>query len=55
MANNEQGFRLLGPRVAGLAHYEQGTARETTFDVEDFSADRPDTLHTIPAGDKSRS
>ena len=54
VANNEQGFRPLGPRVAGLGHYEQGAARETTFDVEDFSADRPDTLHTIPAGDKSR-
>ncbi|MYC31825.1 MAG: hypothetical protein F4X64_01445 [Chloroflexi bacterium] len=54
VANNEQGFRPLGPRVAGLGHYEQGAARETTFDVEDFSADRPNTLHTIPAGDKSR-
>ena len=36
--------------MPGLA----GAARETTFDVEAFSADRPDTLHTIPAGDKSR-
>ena len=54
VANNEQDFRPLGPRVVGLGHYEQGAARETTFDVEAFSTDRPDTLHTIPAGDKSR-
>ena len=28
--------------------------REASFDVEAFSADHPDALHTIPAGDKSR-
>ena len=38
----------------GTGHYAAGSARETTFDVEAFSAERPDTLHTIPAGDKSR-
>lgn len=52
-ANNERDFRSLGPRVAGMPGLA-GAARETTFDIEAFSQDQPDTLHTIPAGDKSR-
>ena len=53
VANNEQDFRPLGPRVADMPGL-RGAARETTFDVEAFSQERPDSLHTIPAGDKSR-
>ena len=57
VANNEQDFRPLGPRVAGVGGvYSAGDTRETNFDVEAFTAERPDTLHTIPARgtDKSR-
>ena len=55
VAGNEKDFRPLGPKVPGRGgHYLAGDAREATFDVEAFSADRPDTLHTIPVGDKSR-
>ena len=53
VANNEQDFRPLGRREAGMPGLN-GASRETTFDIEAFSQDRPDTLHTIPAGDKSR-
>ena len=53
VANNEQDFRPLGKREAGM-HGMGGAVREATFDVEAFAADRPDTLHTMPAGDKSR-
>ena len=45
VAYNEADFRPLGPRPQySLA----GAGREATFDVETFSAERPDTLHTIP-------
>ena len=53
VANNEQDFRPLGPRTH-TGHYSAGSAREATFDVEAFSFEFPDTLHTIPAGDASR-
>ena len=53
MTNNEQDFRPLGSRETGMPGLA-GAARETTFDVEAFSADRPDALHMIPVGDKSR-
>ena len=53
VAGNEQDFRPLGRREAGMPGLN-GASRETTFDIEAFSQDRPDTLHTIPAGDKSR-
>ena len=55
VAGNEKDFRPLGPRMPGRGgHYQPGEARETSFDVEAFAADRPDTLHTIPVGDSSR-
>ena len=54
VASNEKDFRPLGPRVPGRGgHYQAGDARETTFDVEAFSADRPHSLHTIPVGESS--
>ena len=56
VANNEQDFRPLGPRKAATySHYVgPGAVRESSFDDDAFSHDRPDTLHTIPAGDSSR-
>ena len=42
---NEADFRPLGPRPK---YSVAGAGREATFDVETFSAERPDTLHTIP-------
>ena len=53
VASNEQDFRPLGPRTH-TGHYSAGSAREATFDVEAFSFEFPDTLHTVPAGDASR-
>ena len=53
VANNEQDFRPLGRREAGMPGLA-GAVRETTFDIQAFSQERPDALHTIPAGDKSR-
>ena len=53
VANNEQDFRPLGRREAGMPGLA-GAVRETTFDIEAFSQERPDAIHTIPAGDKSR-
>ena len=53
VASNEQDFRPLGRREAGMPGLN-GAAREATFDIEAFSRERRDTLHTIPAGDKSR-
>ena len=53
VANNEQDFRPIGPRTH-TGHYSAGSAREATFDVEAFSFEFPDALHTIPAGDASR-
>ena len=53
VANNEQDFRPLGRREAGMPGLA-GASRETTFDIEAFSQERPDAIHTIPAGDKSR-
>ena len=53
VASNEQDFRPLGRREAGMPGMG-GAAREATFDIEAFSRERRDTLHTIPAGDKSR-
>ena len=45
VAYNEADFRPLRPRPQySLA----GAGREATFDVEAFSAERPETLHTIP-------
>ena len=56
VAYNETDFRPLGPRQA---YFKAGGAREATFDVEAFSAERPETLHTIPdeggTGDKYES
>ena len=43
---NEEGWRPLGPRPK---YINSGGFREATFDVEAFSAQRPQTLHTIPA------
>ena len=54
VAGNEQDFRPLGPRLANVGHFQQGAARESTFDVEAFSFEYPNSLHTIPAGDGSR-
>ena len=48
VAYNETDFRPLGPRPKV---FKAGAAREATFDVEVFSAERPETLHTIPAED----
>ena len=50
VSHNEEDFRPLGPR---LAQFEGGAAREATFDVEMFAAERPATLHTIPAEDSA--
>ena len=48
VARNETEFRPLGPRPK---HYDAGAAREATFDVQAFSAERPGKLHTIPASE----
>ena len=48
VAHNEADFRPLGPRPN---HYDAGAAREAAFNVEAFSAERPGTLHTIPASE----
>ena len=53
VASNEQDFRPIGPRIY-TPDYAAGSAREATFDVEAFSFEFPDALHTIPAGDASR-
>ena len=45
VAYNEADFRPLGPRPQ---YSPAGAGREATFDVEAFSAERPETLHTIP-------
>ena len=45
VAYNEGDFRPLGPRPK---YFVAGAGREATFDVETFSAERPETLHTIP-------
>ena len=54
VSSNEGDFRPLGPKADSSTHYQAGAAREATFDVDAFAADYPDTLHTIPDGDKSR-
>ena len=48
VAYNESDFRPLGPRPR---QFVAGAAREAAFDVNAFSAERPQTLHTIPAED----
>ena len=53
VASNEQDFRPLGPRTH-TGYHSAGSAREATFDVEAFSFEFPDTLHTVPADDASR-
>ena len=53
VAGNEQDFRPIGKREAGMGGLN-GASRETTFDIEAFAQERPDTLHTIPDDDKSR-
>ena len=45
VAYNEADFRPLGPRPK---YFVGGSGREAAFDVEAFSAKRPDTLHNIP-------
>ncbi len=44
------GFRPIGPRTG---HVVGGGHREPTFDVDAFSAEYPESLHTIPADDGS--
>ena len=48
VAYNETDYRPLGPRTG---HGTAGSAREATFDVDTFAAERPDALHTIPDRD----
>ena len=48
VAYNETEYRPLGPRQgSGTA----GASREATFDVDTFAAERPKSLHTIPASE----
>ena len=44
---NETDYRPLGPRPQ---HSTAGAAREASFDVDSFTAERPHKLHTIPVG-----
>ena len=44
------GFRPIGPKTG---HVVGGGHREPTFDVDAFSSEYPDSLHTIPADDGS--
>ena len=49
VASNEADWRPLGPRLEMHHYAPPGANRECGFDVEMFSAEHPDTLHTIPA------
>ena len=54
VAANEADFRPLGPNPGSPGQYQQGAARESSFDIAAFSSEFADSLHTIPAGDGSR-
>ena len=49
VASNETDWRPLGPRLEMHHYAPPGANRDCGFDVEMFSAEHPDTLHTIPA------
>ena len=50
VSTNENDFRPVGPRTKKGDFYG-GASREASFDIEAFTAERPEKMHTVPQDD----